>query len=92
MIGGCYAFEARLEVVGEQPHDLFLVYDVSHIAVDETDEPARLTLGERKLFCVLLNDAHLPVVVDNVEVGGRWQGAELHVEDFLVLVVPVGEE
>jgi len=92
MIGGCYVLEAFLEVVGEQPHYFLLVDDVGHVAVDKADKPAELGFGEGELFGVLLNDAHLAVVVDDVEVGGCWEGAEFHIEGLLVLIIPVGEE
>lgn len=39
-----------------------------------------------------LDDAGLSIVIDDVEVSraGKWAG--LHVEDLLILVIPVGEE
>jgi hypothetical protein len=45
-------------------------------------------LGIEEGLLVFGDDADLPVVVEDVEVGGVLEGAEAHVEDAFEVVVP----
>jgi hypothetical protein len=71
MISGCYAFEVFPKIVDEQPHYLLFVNYVGHIAVDEADVSTGFSLRESELFGVFFHDAHLPIVVHDVEMGSR---------------------
>jgi hypothetical protein len=74
--------------VGPEPDGALLIEDVGHVSIDEVGMVSAFCLRVEEGFLLFGDDADLSVVVEHVEVGGPFQGAELHVEDAFELVVP----
>ncbi len=74
--------------IGPQFDGALLIDDIGHVSIDEVGVVPSFGLGIEEGFLLFGDDADLSVVVEDVEVGGAFEGAEAHVEDAFVLIVP----
>lgn len=74
--------------IGPQLDRALLIDDISHVTVHEVGMVSPLRLRIQEGFLLFGDDADLAVIIDDVEVSGLFEGAEGHVEDPFVFVVP----
>lgn len=79
-------------IIYRQPHNSFLIDNIGHVSIHKVVQTLAFGIRSPEIFVSPLDDAGLPIVIDDVEVSGGGEWAGLHVEDLLVLIVPVGEQ
>jgi hypothetical protein len=75
-------------VVHADPHNLILIDDVGHIAIDEVGKEASLLLINHKHLFFLGDDAYLLIKVEDVEISGLLERAEVKIEFSLEIGIP----